>query len=1316
MTRWMLIVGCCLVIAAPLQAADDAATAPFTSAQLEHFEKHVRPVLVERCQKCHGADEQEGGLRLDSRAALVKGGDSGTAIVPGRLDAGELLAAISYDPAGYQMPPDGKLPDAAIEHLRKWIAEGAAWPDEAVADAGDDADWDEEFARRRERWSFQPLRRPPIPAVSQPDWCRNPIDRFVLARIDAAGLVPVAESDRPTWLRRVHLDTVGLPPTLADLEAFLNDKAPGAHERVIDELLASPHFGERWGRHWLDLVRYAESRGHEFDYDVANPWPYRDYVIRAINEDVPYDQFVVEHVAGDLLKRPQATDAGSSGYSVRADARTGRNESILGTGFWFFGEWVHSPVDIRKEEADRFDNMIDVYSKTFLGLTVACARCHDHKFDPIPQSDFYAIQGYLQSSSYRQVRYESILHNQAIAEELESLDRQATERLGPLLEELTRDVRGQLPAYLLAARDAIAAGAELEHDPSQLVVFDFETGSYEGWERTGDAFGEIPQTQSTIADYQGNVGAQGTFFVNSHQRRDGGKGDDHVGTLTSPEFPIERPQMTLLVGGGGHAGETCVNLVVKGETVRTATGPNNNLMRPVTWDVADLKGATARIVIVDNHRGGWGNIGVDHITQHDATAPQETLPALSQAARDVVARLAEKNGLDATLLTHWTAACLAARDDDSNPLQSWSRAATDPALTTAALQSDIARRASANPDDLLALPALPTENFWTGADLIADGPGFQPWFDGLRLSSDPEQPVAGTLSRHVAAWNPDWPTLDHRGSVNDPGQLSSWPRTGRSLKSPTFEITGDKVYCLVQGGVNTYVAVDSHTIIAGPLHGSIVRKHNQQADWHWVEHDVARYRGHRAHVEISGGDISAPFAVAVVTLTPPSELVKNQPANEPIDNWESLATLLARRLTGDLPRRNEGSREANRFAGASLPFALRYPGLLGLDGVTARDRLREAMTPLVSRRNELYAAIQSASHTAPAMLEGSPEDEYVFIRGNWKKQGNIAPRQFLSVFSDRPAPAATEVAVVQPPTGTGRLELAEAMVDPHRTPIVARVIVNRIWLHYFGRGIVPTPDDFGYLGGDPSHPELLDWLASELVDHNWSQKHIHRLILGSSVYRLASESGAVKSGDEAMQARRNEVDPSNTLLTLMNIKRMEGEIIRDSLLRLSGRFDDTLYGPSVPIHLTSFLEGRGRPGSSGPVDGAGRRSLYIAVRRNFAEPFFQAFDLPTPYSTIGRRSVSNVPAQALALMNNPMVIEQTDRWARRLLEETAGQSIEERVRVLYTAVYGRKPTAIEIATGSRFITAEGTVDPNDPRVWADYIHVMLMAKEFVFVR
>ncbi len=293
--------------------------------------------------------------------------------------------------------------------------------------------------------------------------------------------------------------------------------------------------------------------------------------------------------------------------------------------------------------------------------------------------------------------------------------------------------------------------------------------------------------------------------------------------------------------------------------------------------------------------------------------------------------------------------------------------------------------------------------------------------------------------------------------------------------------------------------------------------------------------------------------------------------------------------------------------------------------------------------------------------------------------------------------------------GSGRLQLANEIL---RSPLAARVAVNRVWHHLFGRGIVPTVDNFGALGQPPSHPELLDHLATQFVKEGWSQKKLIKSLILSRTYQMSSKP------DPAAEV----ADPDNILWHRMPIKRLEGEVIRDSLLAVSGRLDHKPFGPSVAIHLTPFMQGRGRPGNSGPVDGDGRRSIYISVRRNFLSPMMLAFDTPSPFSTVGRRTISNVPAQALILMNDPLVIEQAKRWADRTLAD-ASQTPEQRIESMYLTAFARRPTDREKFEAWSFLSSypgsppDAKSDPNRaPReAWTDLCHVLFNVKEFIYV-
>lgn len=1159
--------GAAMVIA----TVSTTSTAEDTSEQLEFFESRVRPLLVEHCYSCHsvGAKKIQAGLLVDSRNSLLQGGDSGEAIVPGDVDSSLLIEAVRYET--YEMPPKGKLDDQEIETLEQWVEMGAPWPDEAAPTAqADRPDFDLQH-RKTQHWVWQPVQAPTVPDVIDKSWPRGTLDHFVLEKLEAAPakLHPAADADRAALMRRLYFDLIGLPPTPEQAEQFLADTSETATATLVDELLASPHFGERWGRHWLDLVRYAESRGHEFDNDTPNAFQYRDYIIRALNADVPYDQLVREHIAGDLVTQP------------RLNPEKGFNESVLGTGFWFLGEWVHSPVDIRKDESDRFDNMLDVMSKTFLGVTVACARCHDHKFDAISTADYYSLSGFLQSSDYRQVRFESIEQNRRVADQLAQVDAKYQRKIRDLLdaegvsfpqqmsyldddaivvdfsnlplkdyiqdgfifgktplregqpyldfddastvriathgaavsdafwkglESITEGVmqnRGALakipksgrtlrsPTFLLksAMVSCLVQGSghvlacvdshrmiagplhkqtikkvdasnqswvtldleryighrlHLEFVPAtdsrlsvrmvtqgldsaaladvdrrlaatnkqfeeysttaeailntdakveSQVFADFESGTYEDWTATGDAFGKIPQTLKTIADYQGEINGRGTYFVNSHNIRDGGdvgRGDSVTGTLTSRPFMIDFDAIEFLVGGGAHAGKTCVNLVIDGQPVLSATGNRNNQMSINTWNVRPFVGQEARIQVIDNHKSGWGNIGIDHIVflKHDATS------------------------------------------------------AAKPGNTTA-----------------------------------------------------------------------------------------------RRL----------------------------------------------------------------------------------------------------MDAWQQ-------------------------------------------------------------ERARLGTQVVRKSRLALAMLDGTGEDDRILIRGNSSKPGDVEPRHFLTaVTGNQPLPIRA---------GSGRLELAQQINDP-ANPLTSRVIVNRIWHYLMGRGIVPTTDDFGVLGQQPTHPELLDHLASRFMTDGRSIKRMIRTIVLSRTYQMSSHPDSA-----AMIA-----DPKNLLWHHRPPKRLEGEAIRDALLLLSGQLDDSLFGEPVPIHLTPFMDGRGRPGKNGPLDGDKRRSIYTAVRRNFLSPFMTTFDSPTPFSTMGRRNVSNVPAQALILMNDPLVVELAGKWAARAIEKQP--DVDSRIHWMYQTAFARLPTPQEMAIAMEYVKpqlAAGKTDENQRRLWSDFAHALINTKEFIFLR
>jgi len=367
-----------------------ATAATPTPADLDHFEQKIRPVLIERCYACHSKEaaaknKLKGGLLVDTAAGLLKGGDSGPAIVPGNAKESLLYKALRYD--GYEMPPDNRLSTSIVADFATWIDRGAADPRVDAEGAGDAAKLTIDFALARKHWAFQPPVRAPRPAVRDSKWPRTEIDYFILAKLEASKLKPVTPATKRELLRRATFDLIGLPPTPEEVEAFVADESPDAFAKVVDRLLASPHYGERWGRHWLDVARYAEDQAHTFAVKPSTSgYRYRDWVVDALNADMPYDRFVKLQIAADKLA-PQSADASSDE----------KLKHVAALGFFGLGAQYYKNTDAAKASADELDDRIDTLTRGFLGLTVSCARCHDHKFDPIPTQDYYSLAGVFQS-------------------------------------------------------------------------------------------------------------------------------------------------------------------------------------------------------------------------------------------------------------------------------------------------------------------------------------------------------------------------------------------------------------------------------------------------------------------------------------------------------------------------------------------------------------------------------------------------------------------------------------------------------------------------------------------------------------------------------------------------------------------------------------------------------------------------------------------------------------------------------------------------------------------------------------------------------
>ena len=1080
---------------------------------IEFFEKKIRPLLAENCYACHSSKTlATADLLLDSKTGVLKGGSRGTAVIPGAPDDSLIVRALSYDDPDLKMPPSGKLSSQQIADVRRWIELGAADPrtDEAqpaTTDGGIDFDEAGTF------WAFQPVTNHAPPEVRQSDWPRTYIDHFILAKLEAKGLRPAPPADKRTLLRRVKFDLTGLPPTPEESENFLRDESPEAYEKVIERLLASPHYGERWARHWLDLVRFGETSGHEFDPDKADAWRYRDYVIRSFNQDLPYDRFVREHIAGDLLPQQRLTPDGTHW------------DSPLATGFFGLGEERNAADDVAQVRADRTDNQLDVLGKTFLGLTIGCARCHDHKFDPIPTEDYYSLAGILDSSQVIHAPLDApsrVRRMKRIEEELIEVNGQITS----LMRQARLERIHEIKSYLLAAADILAKQQEKE------------------------------------------------------------KG------------PIENQ-----VGGYGLSPE-----VVKQwfEVLERASKEPDNVFYPLAklaMPAAESEPTSFR-----------ERLSALRHELHEWTAKADPRHPFQQERGDVV--FEDFEGSD---YGDWTGGGGAFGDGPSTYIA--------PNLAAGGFQGARAANSFAS-----------GSNHWTGT---------------LTSQSFPME----KLYIHVRFAGSERPTNRRK--------------------------YGDLYVSLIAAGRFRSLSAEGTGF------------------FHWKTQNVTRTPGQISFIEIVDRSREAHLVVDKIVLSdskepPPIASAPNPRILSMLDDeaLNSLSDLAAayETLFRDVLTEGVRGREDRWLLSAVSPT-----GMLEDASVLLTDEQRKTLEELQGKRAELEKQIPDSAFGLVA-AEDRAQDLPVHIRGSHTNLGKPAPRRFLRVLAGDDRAAFRN--------GSGRAQLAAA-VTSRDNPLTARVMVNRVWKHHFGRGIVATPDNLGKTGRRPSHPELLDALAWRFMESGWSLKDLHRAIVRSSTYRMSSDA------EEEPAA----VDAENTLLHHMPVRRLEAEAIRDAILAVTGTLDHTAYGPSVPPFISPYQDGRGKP-ESGPLDGARRRSIYIKVQRNFINPLFLAFDYPLPVSTIGRRSTSTVPSQALMLMNNEFVARQSEKWADRQI--AVHESWSARITSMFVSAFGRPAEEQELAESETFLREQmahyDTSDGDDYRPWADLAHVLVNSKEFIFIR
>ena len=1248
-----------LTLAAVLVGTSLSAAEPPPAVAIA-YKDAIQPLLKARCVRCHGPNEPEGGLDLSRAATILEGGESGAALAES-VEESLLWQRVT---AG-EMPPDRPLSPAEQDLLQGWIAAGMPGL-AAAAQAGGG------------HWAFAPLHRPQTPQVTDripatmgdgrpSTGVRTAIDAHLQAALVARQLTLSPDADRPTLAWRASFVLTGLPPTPEEVASFVADPAPDAYERFVDRLLASPRYGEHWGKHWLDAAGYADTNGYfGKESDRANAWRYRDYVVASINADKPFDRFIREQLAGDELA------AVPPGGTVTPEQR----ELLVATHFLRNGpdgtdDSAPSPEAQRIDRYAALEAVEQVVYTSLLGLTIKCARCHDHKFEPLTQREYYEAQAifYPAFNPDRWVKPRERVIRAATAEE-----RAAWESNQAAVE-----------VRLRAARAEHRAWAERHRPRGQSLFHDSGSGRTSGGGWTTLPAGHPPPRHLAAG----------------------------LAVAADVESWLVTPPITWIAPEVGGAVQVTFDLV------SDPAGPDDDACETLGYVLAarDSRGS-------EPGQAGGGNILVEGRPKagprayrlRDTPAPEDRRESLGNLGRAAY-RPGGSYGVRVTNLG--TGKCrlehLVDHTIDGEPL------VLDQAELPPAPFALVRGPNSGFVVAKLAVERHPPPPVYRGELLFVDD-GTRPvadlWSEAAPGDSPPDLPVL------LADAVPNRHSADRRGTrlrivsgMSGPSWLCTQRRfdwtpdaVGRSIQV-SFRLVDDAVDLPGSGGrsrpaTNIGYALGANNfgrrrpdapgnlIVDGGIEGPTLVHRNAPAGPPGAA--LGRQRlspGRRYGVRVTnagGGVYQLTQVVDDVPEGPPLEL---EAADLPDGAFaflfgggrsfvvENLIVAAGHLAQGDSP---EAVERAHRFA--------------------ARAKEHRDLTDALEQELATPAGLE-----IPWVSDGSPEPPQVFLlrRGLYGEHGEEVSPAGLAVLSD----SGHAFEVVPPPGGrtTGRrLALAEWMLRPGSRPqaLVARVRANWIWLHCFGSGLSPSPENFGLSGVEPSHPELLELLAAELVESGWSLKQMLRLVLCSTAFR--QQSGPHAAGLAA--------DPLNRLLWRFPVQRLDAESIRDAMLVISGDLDDALGGPPV---LLEGVDGHGSKGEVTPEETPGRqrRTLYVQRRRSVLPNFLQVFDLPAITATCAERPRSTVALQSLAQLNSAYSRSRAAALADRLID-AAGDD-EGRIRLAFALCTSREPDPADRAAAVAFLREQEAIyapAAAAPRLaLVDLCQIMFASNAFLYI-
>ncbi len=999
------------------------------------FKSDVRGLLNQHCLKCHGGDKVRGDLDLSTRVGLLKGGEEGPSVVLGKAASSLVYQLITHSQKPYMPAKADKLTAASIKKIADWINLGAPYDkpltEKSVAGKGMQVTEDD-----RKFWSFVPLNKPLVPRVKNTVWSANEIDHFILRKLEDKKLQPNGSAAKRVLIRRLYFDLIGLPPTPEQVEGFINDSSPDAYSKVVDKLLASEHYGERWGRHWLDVARFAESHGFEQDYDRKFAFHYRDFVIQALNADMPYDQFVKWQIAGDEI-------APDNPLAMKA------------TGFLGAGVFPTQLTEKEFESAryDELDDMANTTGTAMLGMTIGCARCHDHKFDPIPVRDYYRFVNTFATT----IRSEIDLEVDSVATSEAAVKWEKEHR--PLMEALAKFEKEDLPRRFNAW--AKNPPVDTQQKAGWMILDHLQAKSLDGATFSKQADGSFIVGGKNPANDRwvltAELQATGLNAIRIEALTDKSMKRNGPGRASNGNFALSDIRVFATPKKGGK--KQVVKLINPKATHQQNTGGLS----------------VASSIDGDKRKSGWavdfGGIGKEQAAVFEFAAP-----------------VGFEGG---TVLT-------VEMDFFVNTSHTIGR-------------------------PRLAVTAVP-------------------------------RPVA----------------------IKGDGRAASLATLMESLKKA--------------GGADKLNAKDRSQLM------KIYRA--QDSEWSKLNNKVQQH----------------------LATKPKPKMEKVQVTSE-----------------GFKPTKHHAD-------GRGFPHFYKKTYFLKRGDANQKD-----------------------GEATQGFLQ-------VLMRGgkNEKTWQVFAPENSRTSYR--------------------RLSLANWISDTQHGAghLLARVMANRLWQHHLGRGIVNTPNDFGLQGELPTHPQLLDWLAVELIEGGWRLKPLHKKIVMSSTYRQSADYNAVKQ----------KADPQNKLHWRRTPARLQAEVIRDSLLKMSGLLDARMYGAGT-------LDERMK-----------RRSIYFMIKRSKLIPTMQLFDSPEPLVSQGSRPATIIAPQALHFMNNGQVREAAVALAAQFEKKTDDK---EAINLAYQTVVGREPTELETKSISAFMQTQAgsykAAGRNDARklALADLSQVLFGLNEFIYV-